>query len=211
MNFNLDFGDIPGLLNLLQKAATDGAEWGQQFLDDPRWHGCRRRMANHAIYEATLWSIGTGVAAGTLGLAGIPLALADSLYSHLKLSAALFTIYGVSTSQSMFPVLLSAAAGSGLSDLAARLGTRAAGQAIEKALFSAPLKVLMKINRDFALKLIPAIGGKSAAKALKIIPAVGCVISGSTNAVMMNACGHSVLAFLDKWNDHGSDVGKSAA
>ncbi len=28
-------------------------------------------MANHAIYEATLWSVGFGVATGVMGWAGV--------------------------------------------------------------------------------------------------------------------------------------------
>ncbi len=59
------------LLTLLLPAIEEGRQWGYQFLRDPRWESDRDRMANHAIYEATLWSVGSGVATGVMGWAGM--------------------------------------------------------------------------------------------------------------------------------------------
>lgn len=58
-------------------------------------------MANRAIYESTLWSVGSGIGSGIgnglLGIAGIPTDVSITLYSQVKLSFTLFTIYGIDT------------------------------------------------------------------------------------------------------------------
>ena len=69
-------------------------------------------MANHAIYESTLWSVGNDIWNGLLGIAGIPTDIAITLYSQVKLSSTLFTIYRIdTTSPSTHLLVLAAAAG----------------------------------------------------------------------------------------------------
>jgi len=185
---------VPGLVDTFAHAITDGRDWGNQFIHDPAWGGNRDRMADHAIYESTLWSIGAGVATGAIGLAGIPLDLVETLYSQTKLSSTLFTIHGFDTSdESIWVIIIAAAAGVSITELATHFGTRAAIKAIQKALFPKPFRMLMKVNQSLTIKLISKLAGKNAAKAFKVMPAIGGVIGGGVNAVMMNGCGHVVL------------------
>ena len=76
-------------------------------------------MANHAIYESTLWSVGNGIAGGAVGIAGIPIEVASTLYSQVKLASTIFAIYGIDTyNESAQPLVLAAAAGVSVSELA---------------------------------------------------------------------------------------------
>jgi hypothetical protein len=90
MGFKVDLTQIPGLEAIISKAIEDGENWGNQFIEDSSWKGNQERMSNHAIYESTLWSIGKGMATGVCGFASIPVDLADSLYSQVKLSSTLW-------------------------------------------------------------------------------------------------------------------------
>lgn len=194
---DFNFTEIPGLVDVFSGAIKDGRNWGSEFLDDPQWGGDHEKMANHAIYESTMWSIGAGVATGLVGIAGIPVDLVNCLYSQVKLSSALFTIHGYDTSnESIWIIIIAAAAGVSLTELATHFGTAVAIKAIQKAVLNKPLRVLMKINGPLTIKIISKIAGKNAARAIKAIPAVGGIVGGGVNAVMMNACGHGVIKVI---------------
>ena len=157
-------------------------------------------MANHAIYESTLWSIGNGIWNGLLGIARIPTDIAITLYSQVKLSSTLFTIYGIDPTNSSAQLLvLAAAAGISVAELANHLGTLAATQAIEKALLSISNKTFTQINKALGIKIISKTGQKTLINVAKIMPGIGSIVNGTVNGVMMNACGHSVLAFIKAW------------
>lgn len=147
---SVDFDSIikmPAMGQVIANAIEEGRQHGQTFLCDSCWMNDRDRMANHAIHEATLWSVGSGIGNGLLGIAGIPTDVAITLYSQVKLSSTLFTIYGIeTTSRATRPLVLAAAAGVTISELANYLGTRAATQAIEKALMSIPGKIFAEIK-----------------------------------------------------------------
>ncbi|MBE9105428.1 hypothetical protein IQ229_10890 [Nostoc cf. edaphicum LEGE 07299] len=197
----MDFGSVPGIGSIIDKAIKDGREWGQTFLNDSSWHGDKDKMANHAIYESTLWSVGNGIAGGAVGIAGIPFEVAGTLYSQVKLASTLFAIHEIDTySQSTQPLVLAAAAGVSVSELANNLGTKAASQAIQKALMSIPGKTFAQINKTLGIKLIAKTGEKTLVNVAKIVPFVGSAAGGTVNGVMMNACGHSVIAFIKVWN-----------
>jgi hypothetical protein len=199
----MDFDSImkmPVIGQTITHAIEGGREWGQTYLDDPRWWDDKDKMANNAIYQSTLWSVGTGVGTGFAGLAGIPADVVSTLYSQVKLASALFTIYEIDTaSPSAQPLILAAAAGVSLAELANHLGTKAASQAIQKALMSIPGKTFAQINKVLGIKLISKTGEKTLVNVAKIMPVIGSAVSGTVNGVMMNACGHSVIKFIKVW------------
>ncbi|MBD2193939.1 MULTISPECIES: EcsC family protein [Calothrix] len=193
--------NMPGIGPIIASAIEDGRKWGKTFIQDSSWKSDKQRMANHAIYESTLWSVGNGIAGGVVGIAGIPIEIATTLYSQVKLASTLFTIYGIDTySPSSQPLVLAAAAGVSVAELANTLGSKVAQQAIQKALMALPNKTFAQINKTLGIKLIAKTGEKAFLNVAKIVPFVGCAVGGTVNAVMMNACGHSVIAFIDGWN-----------
>lgn len=199
----MDFDSImkmPAIGQAIAHAIEDGRQWGQTFLSDSHWCNDRDRMANQVIFESTFWSVGNGIGNGLLGIAGIPTDIAITLYSQVKLSSTLFTIYGINTtSRATQPLVLAAAAGVTLSELANYLGTHAATQAIQKVLMSIPSKTFAEVNKALGIKIISKAGEKTLLNVAKIMPGIGSIVSGTVNGVMMNACGHSVIAFIKAW------------
>jgi uncharacterized protein (DUF697 family) len=200
----MDFESImkmPVIGQTITSAIGGGNKWGQTYVNDSRWTDDRDKMANNVIYQSTLWSVGNGISNGLLGIVGIPGDVAITLYSQVKLTSALFTIYGIDiTSHSTQPLVLAAAAGVSVSELANKLGTKAAQQAIQKALMSVPGKTFTEINKTLGIKLISKAGEKTLLNVAKIVPFIGSAVGGTINGVMMNACGHSVIAFIKVWN-----------
>jgi len=198
--------DINSIMNMpvigqtITHAIKGGREWGQQYLNDSSWCSDKDKMANNVIHQSTLWSVGEGIGSGFIGIAGIPLDVTSSLYSQVKLASALFTIYGIDTkSESAQPLVLAAAAGVSITELANQLGTKAASQAIQKALMSIPGKTFAEINKALGIKLISKAGEKTLVNIAKIMPFIGSAVGGTVNGVMMNACGHSVITFIKVW------------
>ncbi|MEH2238375.1 hypothetical protein [Nostoc sp.] len=158
-------------------------------------------MVNHAIYESTLWSVGNGIASGVVGVAGIPFEIVSTLYAQVKLASTLFAIHKIDTySESARLLVLAAAAGVSVSELANQLGTQVGiqvgSQAIQKALMSIPGKTFAEINKALGIKLISKAGEKTLVNISTMIPLIGFPIIGVIDGVMMNACGHSVIAFI---------------
>ncbi len=126
------------------------------------------------ISRSSQWSVGGGIGSGFVGIAGIPFDITSTLYSQVKLASTLFTIYGIDTSsQSAQPLVLAAAAGVSLAELANQLGTKAASQAIQKALMSIPGKTFAQINKALGIKLISKAGEKTLVNVAKIVPFIG--------------------------------------
>lgn len=207
------------------RAVEAGRVWGNSFINDPKWQGDRNRMANHAIYESTMWSLGAGVATGAVGWFGVPVDLVNALYSQVKLSSALFTIHGISisdestnesTNEAILVIIVAAALGVSVKEFATQFGTRflvqAANRVIENAAINAAKRqapkavgeILKRMPRPLVLKIISRVSGKSVAMIPKAIPVIGGIIGGGVNATMMNVCGHSVLKFIKAM---GSDPG----
>jgi uncharacterized protein (DUF697 family) len=145
-------------------------------------------------------SVGNGIASGVVGVAGIPVDVATALYSQVKLASSLFNIYEIDTKSESAQPLILAAAGVTVSEFANTLGTKAAQQAIQKALMSIPNKTFVEINKALGIKLIAKTGEKTLLNVAKIVPFVGSAVGGTVNGVMMNACGHSVKVFIKAWN-----------
>ncbi len=200
---SVDFDSImkmPAIGQVIANAIEEGRKHGQTFLSDSCWMNDRDRMANYALYEATLWSVGSGIGNGLLGIAGIPTDVAITLYSQVKLSSTLFTIYGIDiTNQATQPLVLAAAAGVTISELANNLGTRAATQAIQKALMSIPGKTFAEINKALGIKIISKAGEKTLLNVAKMMPGIGSIVSGTVNGVTMNATGHGIITFVKAW------------
>jgi len=191
---------LPGIGQIICHAINEGKDWGRTFLRDGNWYGDRNRMSSHAIYESTMWSVGNGLWSGLLGFAGIPSDIAISLYSQVKLASTLFTIHGIDISLPQNHVLvLAAAAGVGLAELANYLGTSVATKAVERALMSVPGKVFAEINKVLGIKIISKAGETTFMNISKLIPGVNSVINGCVNGATMNATGHSILAFIREW------------
>jgi uncharacterized protein (DUF697 family) len=200
----MDFESImkmPVIGQTISSAIEGGNKWGQTYVNDSRWTGDRDKMANNVIYQSTLWSVSGGIGSGLVGIAGIPFDVTSTLYSQVKLASTLFTIYGIDVkSHSTQPLVLAAAAGVSVSELANKLGTKAAQQAIQKALMSVPAKTFTEINKTLGIKLISKAGEKTLLNVAKIVPFLGSAVGGTVNGVMMNACGHSVITFIKVWN-----------
>jgi hypothetical protein len=149
----MDFDSImkmPVIGQTIAYAIEDGKQWGQSYANNFYWASNKDDIANQIILESTFWSVGNGIVNGLLGLAGIPTDVAITLYSQVKLTSALFTIYGIDTnSQSAQPIVLAAAAGVSVSEFANTLGTKAASQAIQKALMSLPGKTFALDKQSF--------------------------------------------------------------
>ncbi|MDR7905554.1 EcsC family protein [Thermosynechococcus sp. JY1334] len=193
------------LLNLMLPAIQDGREWGYEFLRDPRWGGDRDRMANHAIYEATLWSVGSGVATGVMGLAGMPLDIAYFYYTQIKLAAALFTIYGLDPeNENVLMMLIPTALGVTAAELANHFGTQFCRQifktfgrrAAQKNLSQVLMAVFRQLPRPLLQQIFSKVSSKSLTLPARAVPLVSGVIGGATNAVMMNICGHGVCTVI---------------
>lgn len=161
----LDFDSImnmPAIGQAIAHAIEDERQWGQTFLSDSHWCNDRDRMANQVIFESTLWSVGNGIGNELLGIAGIPNDIAITLYSQVKLSSTLFIIYGINTtSRATQPLVLAAAAGVTLSELANYLGTHTATQAIQKVLMSILSKTFAEVNKALGIKIISKAGEKT--------------------------------------------------
>jgi len=199
--------DLPGIGTTIASAIHSGSEWGGKFLRDPQWQGDKNRMANHIIYESTMWSIGTGITTGFGGLAGVPADVGFTLYSQVKLAATLFTIYEIDTTdKSTQPIILAAAAGVSAAELATQLGTSIGVKAIRSALMSVPGKVFAQINKALGIKLISKAGEKTLVNVAKIVPFLGSAVTGTVNGVMMNACGHFTLIFIKAFNDTPDEI-----
>ena len=152
---------MPVIGRAIASAIDDGRKCGQELLNEQRWSGNRDKMANHAIYISTLWSVGSGIGHGFTGIAGIPSDVSFTLYSQVKLASTLFTIYGMDTKpESAKPLVLAAAAGVSVSELANKLGSKVAAEAIRKALMSVPRKTFNQINKTLGIKSISKAGKK---------------------------------------------------
>ncbi|MBG1258670.1 EcsC family protein [Nostoc commune] len=200
----MDFESImnmPVIGQIIANAIEDGRQWGQSFANNFYWVGNRDNIANLMILESTAWSVGNGILSGLIGLAGIPTDIAITLYSNIRLASALFALYGIDIrSESSRLLVLAAAAGVSVSELANQLGTKAGSQAIQKVLMSIPGKTFAEINKALGIKLISKAGEKTFVNVAKMMPFVGSAVGGTVNGVMMNACGHSVIAFIRAWN-----------
>lgn len=104
MSFKFEPSKVPFLIELMVKAIQDGREWGLDLLNESKQKHDRKKIAVHAINMSTLRSIGTGIASGIAGLLALPVDLVDTVYSQVKLSAALFTIRGCDTANGSIPV-----------------------------------------------------------------------------------------------------------
>ncbi len=76
----MGFDSNAWFMETFARAVEDGRVWGHSFINDPKWQGDRNRMANHAIYVSTMWSLGAGVATGAVGWVGVPVDLVNALY-----------------------------------------------------------------------------------------------------------------------------------
>ncbi|MEH2376873.1 MAG: hypothetical protein V7K15_28225 [Nostoc sp.] len=199
----MDFESImkmPVIGQTIASAIEDGRQWGLSFANNFYWVGNRDNIANLMILESTVWSVGNGIVNGLIGLAGIPTDIAITLYSNVKLASALFALYGIDIrSESARLLVLAAAAGVTVSEFANQLGTKAGSQAMQKALMSIPGKTFAEINKALGIKLISKAGEKTLGNVATMMPFIGSAVGGTVNGVTMNACGHSVVAFIKVW------------
>ncbi|BCX11457.1 MAG: hypothetical protein KatS3mg067_0395 [Thermosynechococcus sp.] len=203
-----------GLLNswaCLRDAVQEGQEWGHQFIRDPQWQGDRDRMANHAIYEASFWSFGTGVVTGLMGWFGLIPDLSYFAYSQTKLTAALFTIYGLDVEdENVLRVLIAVASGVTANQLADYFGAELCRQvfstvvrrSVKKNFPQLLQKVIQQLPRPLAQRIIGRVASKSVM--VRALPLIGGVIGGGTNAITMNVFGHGVCALIKTFQSRPS-------
>jgi hypothetical protein len=203
MSFKFDPSKISPLIKIMERAIQDGREWGLQLLDEAQDKDDKRKLSKYAINMSTLWSIGKGIATGIAGLLALPADLVDTVYSQVKLSATLFTIRGHdTTNEGNWVFIVSAAIGISVRKLAKYLGVHAI-KALNKALLPKSFRILMKMNQTLAIKFGARIFGKNVVKVAKVVPAIGGVIGGGVNGVMMLLCGYGVIGFMDDWEMEG--------
>ncbi len=201
MDFNTII-NLPIIGQTIAHAIEGGRVWGKSYLEDSRWQNDREQMVNNVIFQSTVWSMGEGFISGIGGIAGIPVDVASTFYSQMKLTSTLFTIHDIDTkSEAAQPLILAAATGISLGELANYLGTQAVSQAIEKALLSIPSRSFTQINQLLGIKLISQAGERTLVNVAKMMPLIGSAVNGTVNGVIMASCGNSVLVFIKTWKD----------
>jgi hypothetical protein len=194
---------LPAIAQTIAVAIEHGREWGQRFLNDSSWRGNKKKMAKYAIGESARWATWKGI----MGVTGIPSQLAVAIYSQIKLAATLFTIYEIDTTRhSTQALVLAAAAGISVPELANYLPVNTVQPGIKKALMSIPGKNFTEIHKNLGIKLLASIANKcvvntfylpdTAAVALYQVPST---IASHVSEVSMDACGHSVINFINTW------------
>ncbi|MBF2067434.1 MAG: hypothetical protein IGS39_23895 [Calothrix sp. C42_A2020_038] len=170
-------------------AIEHGREWGQLFLNDLSWRGNKAKMAKHAISESVVFGLRKNI--NNLNFdwhdsnsSGMKSEIAALLYSHVKLASTLFTIYGIDTTRvATHPLVLAAASGVSVTELATQLETSSAPQCIQKALQSISRNKFAEINTVLGAKLIAQF--KEQIKE-----------HNNVNYTTLNTCGDSVKAFI---------------
>jgi hypothetical protein len=165
-------------------AVEHGREWGQLFLNDLSWRGNKARMAKHAISESAPFALrknsDSEFYSDLFSTGGVPSEIAALLYSHIKLTSTLFTIYGIDTIRATaHPLVLAAASGVSITELATQLETSEAPQAIQKALQSVSSSKYTEINKLLGAKLIAKFKEQD-----------------TVNDTTLYACGDCVKAFI---------------
>ncbi|BDA71892.1 hypothetical protein CAL7716_060580 [Calothrix sp. PCC 7716] len=165
-------------------AIEHGREWGQLFVNDLSWKGNKTKMAKHAISESAVYTLRNNIDEQYCGdffnTAGIPSEIAALLYSHIKLTSTLFTIYGIDTIRATaHPLVLAAASGVSVTELANQLETSSAPSAIQKALQSVSRNQFAEINKLLGARLIDKFKERE-----------------SVNYTTLNDCGDCVKAFI---------------
>ena len=205
----IDSDNSEGWLKVFAVALEHGAEWGITFVNDPRWEYDCEKMSNHAIYESTMWSLGSGVATGLFGFFGLPADLVNTIYSQVKLASALFTINGFDMDDDA-TVTLAIMAGLGVTvhDFVKQFGTQVLIKASESLIQNMAVRiatsqtpklvsgVLLKLPRPILIKIISTISGKSLTVPARVIPLIGGLVSGGVNAGIMNASGHGIVQYI---------------
>jgi hypothetical protein len=140
-------------------AIEHGREWGQLFLNDLSWRGNKAKMAKHAISESAIYTlrkkINDDLNGDFFNTATISSEITELLYSHIKLTSTLFTIYGIDTVKvTAHPLVLAAASGVSFTEFANQLQTTSAPCAIQKALQSVSRNQFAEINKLLGAKLI---------------------------------------------------------
>lgn len=197
-------------------AIEDGREWGQRFLHDPSWRNHKSKMAKYAIYESNRTILphkqGTGetlLVQETFSYPEISLELHTNLYSQIKLAATLFTIYEIDTkSPLMHPLIIAAAAGVEIQELADYLGTQNHKSAIRQALMTKRGKGFWDINRNLGMKLIAQIHQQDLTKNVaKFLPVLGNNALANTSLENKNPThqhpeigGSLIMSFIQAWN-----------
>jgi hypothetical protein len=194
---------LPAVAQTIAVAIEHGREWGQRFLNDSSWRGNKKKMAKYAIGESARWATWKGI----MGVTGIPSQVAVAIYSQIKLAATLFTIYDIDTTRhSTQALVLAAVAGVSVPELANYLPANTAQPGIKKALMSISGKNFTEIHKNLGIKLLASIGNKCQVNTSHMHD-VGAVmlyhqpstITNQVSGVSMDACGHSVINFIDTW------------
>jgi hypothetical protein len=196
---------LPAIAQTIAVAIEHGREWGQRFLNDSSWRGNKKKMAKYAIDESARWTMWKGI----MGVTGIPSQVAVTIYSQIKLAATLFTIYDIDTTRhSTQALVLAAAAGVSVPELANYLPTDTAQPGIKKTLMSIPGKTFVEIHKNLGMKLLASIGNKCLVNTSQTKPDGAAVmlyqqssttLTNHVSGVSMNACGYSVINFINTW------------
>jgi hypothetical protein len=169
-------------------AIEHGREWGQLFLNDLSWKGNKAKMAKHAISESAIYTLQNRVDdeynSDFFYTAGVSSEIAALFYSHIKLTSTLFTIYGIDTIRATaHPIVLAAASGVSVTELANQLQTSSAPSAIQKALQSVSRNQFVEINKLLGAKLIAKFKDQN-----------------TVNYATLSDCGDCVKAFITAYS-----------
>lgn len=165
-------------------AIEHGREWGQLFVSDMSWKGNKTKMAKHAISESAFYTLRNNINNENYGdffnTPGIPSEITALLYSHIKLTSTLFTIYGIDTIRATaHPLVLAAASGVSVTELANQLETSSKPGAIQKALQSVSRNQFAEINKLLGARLIAKFKEQN-----------------TVNNTTLSDCGNRVKAFI---------------
>lgn len=210
--FFMDFESLvkhPTTGQMIIVAIEDGREWGQRFLNDSSWHQNKRRMANYAIQESTRFNkskqnslLQVHSANENLSNQDIPPELHTNLYLQVKLASTLFTIYEIDTKSAlMHPLIIAAAAGVEMQELANYLGTQTRKSAIKTALMKTQGQSFLEINRNLGVKLMYQINKKDFAQVANFIPNRNSNSPQIIEREKVDTCGYSVMSFINAWNE----------
>lgn len=192
---------LPVVGALLRRAVGDGMAWGDRLLAEADGLADRQQLCDRAIKNSALRTAGWSTIAGLGGpltfLAGLSFDAGQTLYSQVRLAAALFRIHGVEIEdQRHLPLLMAAAAGIGVGELAALIGSQLARNAINQ--------VLGRLSQAAMERTLTVLGSRLLARAAatsvsSLIPVAGAIASGGISGALIVASGRNIRNFLSDY------------
>lgn len=192
---------LPVMGALLRRAVSDGIRWADRLMAEAADPSDRQQLCDRVITNSALRTAGWSTIAGLGGpltlLAGLSFDAGQTLYGQVRLAAALFRIHGVELDDRRhLPLLMAAAAGIGVAELAALIGSQLMRNAIHQ--------VLGQLSKAAMEQTLTTLGSRLLARAAassvsSLIPVAGAIASGDVSAALMVASGRNIRNFLSDY------------